>query len=104
MGSGASGESPDPIRRPVCCFSSGISPFREETSAGLEEVTGLLEEACRQGIDVEEVDLSKGFASSSAPAGADMGAISAGRRRPFWSIGKRSASRLRRIRAVGGAG
>jgi hypothetical protein len=97
MGSGASGESPDPARRLACCFSSGISPFREEASAGLEE-------ARRQGIDVEEVDLSKGSASSSAPAGADMGAISAGRRRLFWSIGERSASRLRRIRAVGGAG
>jgi hypothetical protein len=52
-------KSPDPIRRLVYCFSSGISPFREEANAGLEEVPGLLEEARRQGIDVEEVDLSK---------------------------------------------
>jgi hypothetical protein len=51
--------SPDPIRRLVCCFSSGISPFREEANAGLEEVPVLLEEARWQGIDVEEVDLSK---------------------------------------------
>jgi hypothetical protein len=52
-------KSPDPIRRLVYCFSSGISPFQEEANAGLEEVPGLLEEARRQGIDVEEVDLSK---------------------------------------------
>jgi hypothetical protein len=55
-------KSPKPVRRLVYCFSSGISPFREdreEAKAGLEEVPGLLEEACRQGIDVEEVDLSK---------------------------------------------
>jgi hypothetical protein len=52
-------KSPDPIRRLVYCFSSGISPFREEANAGLEEVPGLLEEARRQGIDVEEVDLSR---------------------------------------------
>lgn len=48
----------DPIRRLVYCFSSGISPSQEEANAGLEEVPGLLEEARRQGIDVEEVDLS----------------------------------------------
>jgi Asp-tRNA(Asn)/Glu-tRNA(Gln) amidotransferase A subunit family amidase len=55
-------KSPKPVRRLVYCFSSGISPFREdreEANAGLEEVPGLLEEARRQGIDVEEVDLSK---------------------------------------------
>ena len=52
-------KSPKPVRRLVYCFSSGISPSQEEANAGLEEVPGLLEEARRQGIDVEEVDLSK---------------------------------------------
>jgi hypothetical protein len=39
-------KSLDPIRRLVYCFSSGISPFREEANAGLEEVPGLLQRAC----------------------------------------------------------
>jgi hypothetical protein len=123
-------KSPEPVRRLAYCFSSGISPFREdreEANAGLEEVPGLLEEARRQGIDVEEVDLSKqdeekrralyeqaaaaarrsrlqNPQDSSASVGADTGPISAGRCRLFWSIGERSASRLRCIRAVRRAG
>ena len=50
-------EGPDPIRRLVYCFSSGVFPFREEAHAGLEEVPGLLERARQYGIEVEEVDL-----------------------------------------------
>ena len=52
-------QSPDPIRRLVYCFSSGVFPFREEAHAGLEEVPGLLKRARQYGIEVEEVDFSK---------------------------------------------
>ncbi len=39
-------KSPDPIRRLVYCFSSGVSPFPGEENAGLEEVPGLPEQVC----------------------------------------------------------